>query len=122
LKFLKQFGIIMFLAFLGEALRSLLPFPIPASIYGIALLFFCLEWKILPVSSVKEVSVFLIELMPVMFIPAAVGLMDSWDILKPELFSYIVIIALTTVAVMAASGKTAQALLRRKERKGRNKK
>ena len=107
----------MFLAFLGEALRSLLPFPIPASIYGIALLFFCLEWKILPVSSVKEVSVFLIELMPVMFIPAAVGLMDSWDILKPELFSYIVIIALTTVAVMAENSAGAFAQKRTEREK-----
>ena len=106
----------MFLAFLGEALRSLLPFPIPASIYGIALLFFCLEWKILPVSSVKEVSVFLIELMPVMFIPAGVGLMASWGTLKPVLVPVSIITVAVLVIVMAVTGKISEWMIRRERR------
>ena len=77
MKYVRQFGVILLLSFVGEILHVVLPFPIPASIYGILLLFFGLEWKLIPVSAVKETSVFLIEIMPVMFIPAAVGLTKS---------------------------------------------
>lgn len=120
MKYLKQFGIILFLSFLGEVMHVLLPLPVPASIYGILLLLLCLETKIIPVSAVKEVSVFLIEIMPVMFIPAAVGLMDSWPLIQKSWFSYSVITAVTTVLVMAASGKAVQLVTRftRKDESG----
>ena len=38
-KYIKQFLIILLFTFLGEALAYLLPFPIPAAIYGLVLLF-----------------------------------------------------------------------------------
>ena len=52
-----------------------------------------------------------------MFIPAAVGLMDSWEIIKPSLLSYGVITVVTTVAVMAVSGKAVQFIMHRREKK-----
>ena len=79
LKLFKQFTIIIVLSFVGEVLHALIPFPIPASIYGILLLFFLLERKILQVDDVKEVADFLIFIMPLLFIPAAVGLIDAWN-------------------------------------------
>ena len=38
MKFVKQFLIILGISFAGEALKFLLPFPIPASIYGMVIL------------------------------------------------------------------------------------
>lgn len=111
MKFVKQFGIILLLSFAGEALHLLLPLPIPASIYGIIILFFCLDRKIISVSAVKETSSFLIEIMPVMFIPAAVALMDSWTIIRPMVVPCTVIMAVTTVIVMAAAGRAAQFMI-----------
>ena len=108
MKYVKQFGIILFLSLLGELCHALLPLPIPASIYGIVLLFLCLELKVISVSSVKEVSGFLIEAMPIMFIPAAAGLMDSWPLIQKAWLPYGVITLATTFAVMAASGKAVQ--------------
>ena len=110
MKYLKQCGIILFVSFAGEILHALVPLPVPASIYGITLLFLCLELKILPLSAIKETSAFLIEIMPVMFIPAAAGLLDSWEVVRTELVPYTVITALTTVLVMAVSGKAVQAV------------
>ena len=107
MKYVKQFGIILFLSLLGELCHALLPLPIPASIYGIMLLFLCLELKVIPVSSVKEVSGFLIEAMPIMFIPAAAGLMDSWPVIKDAWVSYV---------VMAVSGRVVQFVMRRSEK------
>lgn len=117
MKYLKQAGIILIFSFISEFLHALLPLPIPASIYGIILLFICLNAKIIQVSSIKETSCFLIEIMPFMFIPAGVGLIDSWDILKPSFLAYITITALSTVAVMIVTGKITQAIIHiRKEK------
>ena len=41
MRYVKQFGIILLISFLGEVLHALLPLPVPASIYGIVLLFLC---------------------------------------------------------------------------------
>lgn len=112
MKYIKQFGIILLIAFIGELLRALLPFPIPASIYGIILLFLCLWSGIIPVGSVKEVSGFLVEIMPILFVPSAVGLMASWNILKNSWLQYAVVMVATTFVVMAVSGKVTQAIIR----------
>lgn len=96
---------------MGELLHEWLPLPVPASIYGIILLFLCLERKVISVSSVKEVSSFLIEIMPILFIPAAAGLIDSWPIIKTAWVSYGTITIVSTVAVMAVSGRVVQAVM-----------
>lgn len=121
MKYVRQFGVILLLSFVGEVLHVVLPLPIPASIYGIILLFCCLEFKMIPVSAVKETSVFLIEIMPVMFIPAAVGLTESWQMIKQDFVPYAVITVLTTFFVMAASGTVVQKMIRYAEQKGRKK-
>lgn len=113
MKYLKQFGIIITLSFLGEILHEVIPLPVPASIYGIVILFICLETGHIKVQSVKETSQFLIGIMPVMFIPAAVGLIDSWEIMKNQLLVYLLIAILTTFVVMIAAGKVTQCIIRK---------
>ena len=110
---LRQFSIILLISLVGEALSALIPLPIPASIYGIALLFLLLCTGALRVESIREVSSFLIAVMPVMFIPAGVGLLESFWLLLPALPAYLVITIVSTIAVMAVSGRAAQAVIRR---------
>ncbi len=116
MKYIKQFLIIIFISFLGEILNYIIPLPIPASIYGIVIMFSALELKILKLSSVSETGKFLIEIMPVMFVPAAVGLLDSWNILKPSWIYYLVITVVTTFVVMVVSGLVTQALIKKSEK------
>ena len=113
---LRQFSIILLISLVGEALSFLIPLPIPASIYGIALLFLLLCTGALRVESVKEASSFLIAIMPVMFIPAGVGLMESFGLLLPALPAYAVITLVSTIAVMVVSGLATQAVIRKKPR------
>ena len=115
---LRQFSIILLISLVGEALSFLIPLPIPAIIYGILLLFLLLCTGALRVQSVKEVSSFLIAIMPVMFIPAGVGLMESFGLLLPALPAYAVITLVSTLSVMAVSGLATQAVIRRKPREG----
>ena len=115
MKFLKQFGIILTITFAGELLRAILPLPIPVSIYGLLLLLFLLSTHILPLSAVQDAGKFLIEIMPVMFIPAGVGLLTSWDALRSVLLPIVVIILVTTVFVMAVTGRVTQKMIRSRQ-------
>ena len=117
MKYLKQFGIILILSFSGELLNLLIPLPIPASIWGFALMFVCLQTGFLKLDYVKDTAIFLIEIMPLMFIPAAVGLMESWGIIRAKIIPYLVITVISTFLVMAAAGKITQAVIRRDRKK-----
>lgn len=82
MKYVKQFLIIIGISLAGEILKYILPLPIPASIYGMAILFIALLAGIIKLKDVRETGKFLIEIMPLMFIPAGVGLMSSWGSVK----------------------------------------
>lgn len=118
MKYIRQIAIIMFIAFIGEALNALIPLPIPASIYGIVLLLILLMTGALKVESIREVSTFLIEIMTLTFIPATVGLMDSFHLLRGSLIAYIVILVVSTYAVMIVSGRVSQRVIRAEKARG----
>lgn len=120
MKYVKQFCIIVLISFIGEGLYELLPFPVPASVYGLILMLLALMSGVLKVSQVKETAMFLIEIMPVMFIPAGVGLMSSWGVLKPVLGPVMVITVLTTILVMAVTGMVTQGVIRAQERRDKH--
>ena len=103
MKYLKQFLIILIISFIGEILKEILPLPIPASIYGMVILFVCLLTKVIKLEDVRETGKFLIEIMPVMFIPAGVGLMSSWNVLRPLILPVGIITVVTVFTVMAVS-------------------
>jgi len=117
MKFLKQFLIILLISLIGEALKAVLPLPVPASIYGMVILFICLVTKVIKLDQVRDAGKFLIEIMPVMFIPSGVGLMVSWGDLQPILIPVAVITVVTVITVMGATGVVSQWIIRRdKER------
>lgn len=118
MKYVKQFFIILLISFAGEICKYLLPLPIPASIYGMLILFIALMTGWIKLDAVKDVGKFLIEIMPLMFIPAGVGLMESWGTLKPVLLPVCVITVVTIVTVMVATGKLSQWMIRREKKRG----
>ena len=113
MKYLKQFLIILAVSLMGEICKALLPLPIPASIYGMVFMFVFLLTGIIKLEQVRDAGKFLIEIMPVMFIPAGVGLMSSWGVLKGVLIPVSVITVITIFTVMAATGLVSQVIIRR---------
>ncbi len=111
MKYLKQFLIIMAISFIGEVLKILFPIPIPASIYGMIILFLSLLTGILKLEAVKDAGKLLIEVMPVMFIPAGVGLISSWSILRPLLVPVGIIMVVSLILVIVFSGYITQSIL-----------
>ncbi len=125
MKYLMQFLVILLFSFVGEILHALIPLPIPASIYGLVLLFAALLSGVLKVEQVKDAADFLIEIMAILFIPAGVGVMASWDVLQPVIIPVVVILIVSTILVMIVSGHVTQAVIRlsrKRQKKSANKK
>ena len=116
MKYIKQFGIILVISFIGELCKNVIPIAIPASIYGLVLMLLILRLGILKLEQVKETANFLIEIMPIMFIPAAVGLLESWGILKGIWFPMIVTTVITTIIVIAVTGRITQFIIRSRKK------
>lgn len=113
MKFIRQFLIILAISLVGEILKYILPLPIPASIYGMAILFAGLMSGMIKLDAVRETGKFLIEIMPLMFIPAGVGLMDSWGNLHSILLPVAIITIVTNITVMGSTGLLSQWVIRR---------
>ena len=117
MKYLRQLLIILIFSFIGEILHSLIPIQVPASIYGLVLLFIALLTGIIQLPQVKEAAKYLIEIMPLMFIPAGFGLLESWGDLKSILIPVLILLVASTILVMGVSGKVTQGIIQRSKRK-----
>ena len=119
MKYVKQFLIIIAISFLGEVIHHFIPLPIPASIYGMVILFALLELRIVKPEHIKETCNLLISAMPLMFIPAGVGLLEKWGYVSNIWWPVMLTLAISTLVVMAVSGWVTQLVNRHFRGKGK---
>lgn len=108
MRYIFQFCRILMVCLLGETLAAALPLPIPASVYGLVILLAALKLGIIRVEQVKEAGGFLIGILPLLFIPAAAGVMELWTELKTMLLPCFIAIIPITLLVMSVSGRITQ--------------
>ena len=111
-RLIKQFTILVTVCFIGEILHRLIPLPVPASIYGLVLMFAALQAKIMPLDAVEDISDGLLGIMPLLFIPSTVGLILAWPILKVHWLQFTIIGVGSTIAVFFAAGHVTQLVIR----------
>ncbi len=113
MKYLSQFLIIMGFTLLGEVLQRMVPLPIPASVYGITLLFLalCLGW--VKAGQVKEVGGFLSSILPILFVSPAVGIVEDWGLIREDLAVILLLLVGSTVLTFGISGRVTQAVRNR---------
>lgn len=116
MKYLKEIAIIFGITMVGEVLNEVVPLPVPAGVYGLFLLLGLLCTKIVKLEDVSATGNFLLDTMPLMFIPAAVGLIDKVEEMKAVLIPFVVISLASTLVVMAATGKAAEFILHRQKK------
>ena len=119
MKYVKQFALIALLTFIGECLNMLIPLPVPASIYGMVLLFVCLQTGILKLSQIEETADLLLGVMPIFFISPTVSLMSSIGVIKDSLLGVVVVCVTSTAVVMIVTGLVAQFVIRHDKKEGR---
>ena len=113
MKYLPQFLIIMGFTLAGEALQRLVPLPIPASVYGIILLFLALTFGIVKVHQVKDVGGFFISILPVLFVAPAVNIVEHWHLIQPRLVPMFLILTGSTFFTFGIGGRLTQWLIRK---------
>lgn len=116
MKYIKGILIIYTFTLLGEWMNRLLPFAIPAGVYGLFLLLAALCTGLVRLEWVEASGGFLLEIMPMLFIPVSVGLMETVAHTTDLLLPLTVISALTTVIVMAVTGVTAERVICHKKK------
>ena len=117
MKFIKQLLIILSISFLAEVMEYLIPIPVAASIYGLLLMLIGLITKIIPLEKVEGAADFLVEIMPILFIPPTVGIMASVEALKQMLVPLCVISVVSTILIMGITGSVSQRIIRRSNQK-----
>lgn len=112
MKYLKQFCVILGFSFLGELCHFVIPWPLPASIYGMVLLFLALALKLLPLEKVSETGHLFVSIMPVLFVAPTVNLLDCWSLVAPNLFKIVTVIVVSTFVTFLVSGWLTQHLMK----------
>ena len=112
MKYIKESALIFGITMIGEFLNRLLPLPVPAGVYGLFLLLLLLCTKVLKLEAIEATGNFLLDTMPIMFIPASVGLIDSYDAMKAILIPLIVTCLISTVVVMGVTGKVTEFMVK----------
>lgn len=116
MKFIKQMMIIFSISLAAELMEHLIPLPVAASVYGLVLMLAGLMSGLIPLEQVEGAADFLVEIMPVLFIPPTVSIMTSFDVLRQLLVPVTVISVVSTVLVMAVTGRVAQGIMRKGRR------
>ena len=117
MKYMFQLSIIFGISFVGEVLNALLPLPVPASVYGLVILFVLLCTKIIKLEQVETVSEYLMAIMPLFFIEPTVGIMNSYGLVKGKVLALFLACFLSFVSVIAVTGLVSQGMIRWKKRK-----
>lgn len=113
MKYLNQFLIIMGFTLLGEVLQRVVPLPIPASVYGIVLLFSALCLGLVKVEWVKDAGAFLTSILPVLFVSPAVGILENWGLIRGILLPMVLLVLASTALTFGISGRVTQAIMKK---------
>lgn len=109
----RGFALLLAMQFLGEMVARGLSAPIPGNVIGMGLLLLALALGVARVEWVEEASELLLSHMALFFVPAGVGVMVYFDLIRREWLAIAVATVLSTFAVMAVTGWTETWLERR---------
>lgn len=116
MKYLTQFLRILAFTLAGELLQRLVPLPIPASVYGLVLLFAALNTGLVKLEQVKDAGGFLISILPILFVSPAVGILDNWEAIRGALIPILALTLLSTVLTFGIAGRATQEMMGKEEK------
>ncbi len=100
---------------LGDFIATLFGWPIPGSVMGMLMLFVALAIRGGLNSELKTSSQALLPYLPLFIVPASVGIVNYWDLLKAEGLQLLLIIFISLLAGMPICGWIMQVLLNRQQ-------
>ncbi|MED4204917.1 CidA/LrgA family protein [Neobacillus mesonae] len=110
-----QVLIIHVFLFLGAAVKEVVPLPIPASMFGLCLLFLALFLKIIKLEWVEKGANWLMAELLLFFIPSAVGIVNYDEIISLQGAEIVMLIGISTMIVVGMTAVIAEIMTRRKK-------
>lgn len=122
MKILNQIALILGIWCVGEYISSFIQniVVVPGSIIAMILLFLLLQFKVVKIENIKEVSDFFLNNMAIFFVPAGVSLITSLNIIMDNIFVLLISVVLSTVIVMYVTGIVVQKMIIRKNKAKEN--
>lgn len=112
MKYLAQLTIILAVSLVSEALGYFIPLPVPASVYGLVIMFLLLRTKVIKLSQVENVADFFLQIMPFFFVAPTVGLITSFDAIRGNVLWLVLMCFISTVVTIAVTGTVAQLVMK----------
>ena len=120
MKYLKQLTVILIVSLVSEALGYFIPLPVPASVYGLVIMFVLLWTKVVKLDQVEDVADFFLQVMPFFFVAPTVGLITSFDAIRGNVLWLVLMCFISTVVTIAVTGLVAQIIIRLKKKGGKS--
>ena len=98
---------------LGEGIARTTHLPLPGNVIGMLLLLALLGARVVPRSSLEPAADLLLRHLPLLFVPAAVGVVRYVGLIRAELWTVATITVLTTALVLIVTGRIAAATVAR---------
>lgn len=111
MKLLEQCALLFAICLGSIAISKVLPFNFPVSIISMIILFILLCTKIIKEPQIAQIGDFLLKNMAFLFIPAGVGIMEYFELLKSQAFILLLICLITTILTFFASAYTVHGVL-----------
>lgn len=110
---LSQVGILMLTLLIGTLLKMVIPIPVPATVYGMIILFILLRSKLVKVEKVEPVSNVLLANLAFLFVPAGVGMINEFKTLEGHLLAVIGILFVSNFLTLFVTGHVVQLIQKR---------
>ena len=90
----------------GNLISTLIGGFIPGSVVGMVLMFISLLTGIVKDYQIRTVATFLTDNMTMFFLPAFMGIMDLWGIIRMNIVAWVVVVAASTLMVLLSAAFT----------------
>lgn len=85
---------------------------LPGSVTGMVLLFISLLTGFVKDWQIRKVAGFLIDNMTIFFLPAFMGIMDLWGVIRLDLWAWLSVVVISTILVLLAAAYTQEGIER----------
>lgn len=116
MKMMYQIGLLFGVCLLGQAISAFLPISFPGSVLSMIILFILLFFRVIKVDHIRQKADFLLKNMSFFFIPAGIGILSSFDLIRSSILPLITVIIVTTILTFGATALTVQGVITLQER------
>jgi len=119
MKMMYQIGILFGVCLIGQTISVFLPIPFPGSVLSMIILFLLLYFRVLKVDHIRQKADFLLKNMAFFFIPAGIGILSSFDLIRSSILPLLLIIVVSTILTFGATALTVQGVITLQDRLAR---